>query len=137
MNLELPHLGRLEQITPRTASGRVAAVWAVIRASLAAGKKPREVYEAAERDGLEVPYAQFRVYVHRLRKRDLRRELPSVSSYSPAPIATQPLQPQRNALARDVRSSQGPSDPLRNVREQRAKKTSFDYNPFPPKGLTR
>src|ERR1700691_4036338 len=73
MNSELSHLQQLVKMTPRTASGRVAAAWAVIKANLAAGKKLREVYEAAQRDGLGVPYAQFRVYIHRLRKRDLRR----------------------------------------------------------------
>lgn len=135
MNLQFPHLDQLEQQAPGTASGRVAAAWALIKANLAAGKKPREVYEAADQDGLSVPYAQFRVYVHRLRKRDLRLGLRAVPNYSPQRVTHQ-IQPRANASASDKPFSRGESDPLRNVREQRAKKSSFDYDPFPPDGLT-
>ena len=137
MNSEFPHLHQLAKMTPRTASGRVRAAWMVIKANIAAGKTPREVYDAAELDGLRVPYAQFRVYVHRLRKRDLRCGLPTVSSHPRARIVAQPVEPQGNAAARQAPSSQGPSDPLRNLREQRAKKQSFEYDPFPAEGLTQ
>ena len=137
MNSELPHLHQLAKMTPRTASGRVRAAWMVIKANIAAGKTPREVYDAAELDGLRVPYAQFRVYVHRLRKRDLRCGLPAVSSHSRTKMAAQPVEPQRNAPARQAPSPQGASDPLRNLREQRAKTRSFEYDPFPAKTLTQ
>jgi hypothetical protein len=138
MNSELSQLQQLVRMTPRTASGRVGAAWAVIKANLAAGKKLREVYEAAQGDGLEVPYAQFKTYVQRLRKRDLRHGLQAVPTHlrvqTPAPGA----EPRRDAPARPSRPPLGaPSDPLRNVREQRAKRKSFDYDPFPTKGLTQ
>jgi hypothetical protein len=138
MNSELSHLQHLVKMTPRTASGRVGAAWAVIRANLAAGKKLREVYEAAERDGLEVPYAQFKTYVQRLRKRDLRRGLQAVSTHLRVETAAPEVEARRDAPARQARPSQAaPSDPLRNVREQRAKKKSFEYDPFPAKRLTQ
>jgi hypothetical protein len=138
MNSELSHLQQLVKMAPRTASARVGAAWAVIRANLAAGKKLREVYEAAERDGLEVPYAQFKTYVQRLRKRDLRRGFEAVSTHSREEPAAPEVEPRRDAPARPARPSQAaPSDPLRNVREQRAKKKCFDYDPFPTKGLTQ
>jgi|ERR1700733_6071598 len=138
MNSELSHLHELVKVTPRTASGRVGAAWAVIRTNLEAGKKLREVYEAAQRDGLGVPYTQFRVYVHRLRKRDLRRGLQPVSTRSRAQTAVPEVQRRRDAPGRQARPSQGvPCDPLRNVREQRARNKSFDYDPFPTKGLTQ
>jgi hypothetical protein len=138
MNSELSHLQQLVKMKPRTASGRVGAAWAVISANLAAGKKLREIYEAAERDGLGVPYAQFKTYVHRLRKRDLRRGLQRVSTQACALTAGPEIEPRRDAPARQVRPLQGvPSDPMRNVREQRAKNKSFEYDPFPAKGLTQ
>jgi hypothetical protein len=137
MNSELSNLQQLVTMPPRTASGRVGVAWAVIRANLAAGKTLREVWEAAERDGLDVPYSMFKIYVQRLRKRDLRCGLTSVSSHSPASVAAQQLEPKRNASEKLDRGSPGPSDPLRNVREQRAKKNSFDYHPFPARGLTQ
>jgi len=138
MNSELPHLHELVRLTPRTASGRIEAAWAVISANLAAGKKLREVYEAAQKDGMGVPYAQFKTYVQRLRNRDLRRGLQPVSSHSRAHTVAPEVEPRRGAPAGQARPSQGvPSDPLRNVREQRAKKKSFEYDPFPAKGLTQ
>jgi hypothetical protein len=138
MKSELWHLQQLVKMAPRTASGRVGAAWAIISANLAAGKKLREVYEAAERDGLEVPYAQFKTYVQRLRKRDRGRESQSVSSQVRTQKAVLKVESQRPPPARQTRPSKEiPSDPLRNVREQRAKKNSFEYDPFPPKGLTQ
>ena len=138
MNSELSHLRELVKVTPRTASGKVGAAWAVIRTNLEAGKKLREIYEAAQRDGLGVPYAQFRVYVHRLRKRDLRHGLQPVSTHSRAQTAVPEVQQRCDAPGRQSRPSLGvPYDPLRNVREQRAKNKSFDYDPFPTKGLTQ
>jgi hypothetical protein len=135
---ELSNLQQLVKMTPRTASGRVGAAWAVIKANLAAGKKLREVYEAAQGDGLEVPYAQFKTYVQRLRKRDLRHGLQAVSTHLRVQTPAPGVEPRRDAPARQARPSQGaPSDPLRNVREQRAKRKSFDYDPFPTKGLTQ
>jgi hypothetical protein len=138
MNSELSHLQQLVKMTPRTASGRVAAAWVVIKANLAAGKKLREVYEAAQRDGLGVPYGQFKTYVQRLRKRDLRHGLQAVSTHMRVQRPAPGVEPRRDAPARQARPSQiAPSDPLRNVREQRAKRKSFDYDPFPTKGLTQ
>ncbi len=130
MNSEMPHLRQLERMPPQTAMGRVAAAWTLIRANLAAGKRPWEVYEAAMKDGLEVPYQQFRVYVHRLRRRDLQRALAAPRS---AHSFVQPVRaartPQREHTIND--------DPLRNIREQRAKTKSFEFSPFPKKELTQ
>ena len=129
MNTELPHLRELENATPRTAMGRVVAAWSVIGPNLATGKKLWEVWEAAERDGLDVPYPLFKIYVQRLRKRDHRRPMLSIH---------------RQTMAQAVQATESPShrgsqavDPLRNLREQRAKAKGFEYDPFPRKGLTR
>ena len=110
----------LPSTQPRTKIGQVTWAWAEIEAGLAAGMKLKEVWEASRRDGLEMSYAQFRVYVSRLRR---RRKLSSTSAPQPPP-----------ALANGQRESPVPSppDPFSNLREQREKKnqSAFEYDPF-------
>jgi len=137
MNSEMSHLKHLVTMSPRTASGRVRVAWAVIRADLAMGKTLREVWEAAEQDGLGVPYAHFKTYVHRLRKRDRQCSLrPAILSR--ARTATPEVEPPLEPLTSPAPPShEVVSDPLRNVRELRAKKVSFEFDPFPARGLTQ
>lgn len=129
MNLEMPHLHQLRSLAPRTAMGRTMAAWPVIAANLRAGKRLREVWEAAEQDGLNVPYAVFKTYVQRLRRRDECHRLPDLSG-----------QP-RGQTIREIRptlsNTAGKADPLRNLREQRAKNRGFEFSPFPKQGLTK
>ena len=117
---DLVHLRSLPATQPSTKIGQVTWAWAEIEAGLAAGVKLKEIWEAANRDGLEMSYAQFRVYVSRLR----RRQRPS------KPTRTQPL-PAAIANSDDGLPAP-PSDPFRNLREQRekAKQSSFEYDPF-------
>ena len=101
----------------------VAWIWPEIVDSLATGKKLREVWEAIRADGLEIPYPQFRVYVSRIRMRQSRqhRSEPAAVPRAAAYQCTE-VQP----------GSSEPSDPFRNVREQREKKQSdgFGFDPF-------
>jgi hypothetical protein len=117
---DLVHLRSLPSTQPRTKIGQVTWAWAEIEAGLAAGMKLKEVWEASRRDGLEMSYAQFRVYISRLRR---RRKLSSTSAAQPPP-----------ALANGERESPVPSapDPFSNLREQREKKkqSAFEYDPF-------
>ena len=110
----------LPSTQPATKIGQVTWAWAEIEAGLAAGKKLKEVWEAANRDGLEMSYAQFRVCVSRLRRRRLR-----------AP-PTVPEQPPQQTNADNGSPDQSRSDPFRNLREQREKKlkSGFEYDPF-------
>ena len=82
--------------------------------------KLKEIWEAAKRDGLDMSYAQFRVYVSRLRRRQRQR------------IATQPQPPPASTASPDDGSPTQPSDPFRNLREERekAKHSGFEYDPF-------
>jgi hypothetical protein len=98
----------------------VTWVWAEIEAGLAAGMKLKEVWQAASRDGLEMSYAQFRVYISRLRRRRQR----------PTAIHTQP--PPTLANGEPALPVPPLHDPFRNLREQREKKklTTFEYDPF-------
>ncbi len=80
----------------------------------------KEVWEAARKDGFEMSYAQFRVYISRLRR---RRQPPSPS----------PRQPQPTVTSADSGSpAPATSDPFRNLREEREKKekSGFDFDPF-------
>jgi hypothetical protein len=117
---DLLHLRSLSAAEPATGTGRVAWIWPEIEASLSTGKKLREVWEAACADGLDIPYPQFRVYVSRVRSRSLKQAQrsgpPAVLASATAPIPAPSV----------------PTDPFRNLREQRQKKQSagFEYDPF-------
>src|SRR5580700_1951678 len=103
---DLLHLRTLPSAEPATSTGRVVWIWPEIEAALGTGKKLREVWEAARADGFDIPYAQFRVYVSRLRNR--RRNHPA----EPAP---QPgVAPKSSAAAHS--GSPAPNDPFRNLR---------------------
>jgi len=114
------HLRLLSSAQPATSTGKVIAAWNEIEAGLAQGMKLREIWEAARLDGLEIPYPQFRVYVSRLRRRRERSKR----------TKTQP--PPASAVTPDDGSPAQPSDPFRNLREERekAKQFGFEYDPF-------
>jgi hypothetical protein len=114
------HLRLLSSAQPATSTGQVIAAWNEIEAGLAQGMKLREVWEAARLDGLEIPYPQFRVYVSRLRRRRERSK------------ATKTQPPSAAVANPEDGISAPPSDPFRNLREQRekAKQSGFEYDPF-------
>jgi hypothetical protein len=100
-------------------------MWPEIQAGLASGKKVKEIWEAAQLDGLNIPYSQFRVYVSRIRRRE---RLPSservLLSADPQAAGT---------LADDGNGPRAHStDPFHNLRAQREKKqqSGFEYDPF-------
>ena len=119
-SLDLVHLRSLPSSLPGTNAGKVVAAWVEIEAGLASGMKLREVWEAAKLDGLQIPYPQFRVYVSRTRRR-----LKSISGPVPQP-------PQQQETAPLIDHVAPAHDPFRNLREQREKKKSvqFEYEPF-------
>ena len=129
MNTDLPHLHELCKTAARSAMGRVTAAWPLIGPSLASGKKLHEIWEATEQDGLGVSYPLFKLCVHRLRKRE-RRQAVSAGYRASAGHTVQ--------SARSSQRERAPeADPLRNLREQRAKTKRFEYDPFPRRGLTQ
>ena len=114
---DLVHLRSLPLIQPATKIGQVAWAWQEIEAGFTAGMKPREVWEAAKKDGIDMPYAHFRVYVSRLRRRR----------------SIQNAQPRTAPSVRETDSANSaPTDPFRNLREQREKKKQamFEYDPL-------
>jgi hypothetical protein len=115
---DLVHLRSLPSLRPATKIGQVTWAWGEIEAVLAVGMKLKEVWEAAKKDGLDTSYAQFRVYVSRIRRR--RQHSTSVS----------PLPPLTNGAPEQAAPPS--SDPFRNLREQREKKkqSGFEFDPF-------
>jgi len=118
--VDMIHLRSLPSTQPATKIGQVVWAWAEIEAGLAAGMKLKEVWEAALLDGLETSYAQFRVYVSRIRRR--RQRLTVISTQPPPTVANG----EHGLRVPPVH------DPFRNLREQREKKklTTFEYDPF-------
>jgi excisionase family DNA binding protein len=119
------NLRSLPSDEPATSIGWVRWIWPEIENALATGKKLKEVWEAAQQDGLQVSYAQFRVYVSRIRRKQQLRTSPFLSPQ---------VLPQIQTTATDSSiTEQTPRDPLYNIRVQLEKKrqSHFEYNPFP------
>jgi hypothetical protein len=120
----LVNLRSLPTEEPVTATGRVMWIWPEIQTALATGKTVGEIWKAAQRDGINIPYPHFRVYVSRLRRRErlhYQRSLPNADPRCNVIAAEESLVPNAHA-----------SDPFHNLRAQREKKqgTSFEYDPF-------
>ena len=116
---DLVHLRSLPSAQPATKIGQVTWAWGEIEAGLAAGMKLKEVWEAARKDGIDTSYAQFRVYVSRLRCR-LQRS--SIAPFPPPAVG--------NGASSHADLPQ--PDPFSNLREQREKKkrdAGFEYDP--------
>ena len=118
--IDLVHLQNLTATEPNTSTGRVVWIWPEIKASLAAGKQLHEVWAAACRDGLKIPYPQFRVYVSRVR----RRKQAHIGQEHKLNAPSAPTKREER-----IPSS---ADPFRNLRTQGDKKQSsgFNYDPF-------
>jgi hypothetical protein len=125
----LVHLPSLPSTQPVTNIGQVAWAWPEIEAGFwRPGMKLKEVWEAADRDGLEMSYAQFRVSVSRLGRRR-----PKLSTSVPE----QP--PPQTRAENGAPSATSAPDPFRNLREQpeKAKLSRFEYDPSAIRDLTK
>ena len=121
---------------PRTKEGQLRQPWRDIRDLLAAGHTLKDIFAWLNESGLKVGYARLSQYVRLLRLRDQAAQSPIqvlLSGLAAGPLE-QPRQGQPQG--QDQTLCNGTSDPLRNLREQRARKTGFEYDPFPQKGLT-
>ena len=126
INPELPHLKALRESAPRTKSGRIVWVWPEIQASLAAGRKMHEIWEALQLDGIEMSYGQFRTYVSRIRKKGIPAAVEAIASVVAAGSDAWNLPP---PITPSQRSTVDARDPLANLRESEQKREVFDYRP--------
>jgi hypothetical protein len=112
----LRRLGSLPQHPPPSKTGKVIWAWPKIADALSAGWRLSQIWEALREDGIEMPYNQFRVYVSRIRRRNLTVDPP------PANLPANPQPPAETAA----------SDPYSGIRKQRKLKhrSGFEYDPF-------
>ena len=142
-HLDLNRLRTRLREKPRTKAGQVRQAWPDIRDLLAAGHRLKDIWAWLNELGVDVGYTQLSHCISELRLRDqaalsqtqdLRRQRTPVESDKQTAAPEQPGQDDPASQARPLGNTA--SDPLRNVREQRARKQGFDYDPFPTKGLT-
>jgi hypothetical protein len=122
---DLVHLRSLPSNEPDTQTGQVQWMWPEIEAAFAKGRTVKEIWEAVRRDGLSIPYPQFRVYVTRTRRMTQGRH-PRRPSERQQPPTAPPTEGSSSIR-------QPNTDPLHNIRVQLEKKrqSHFEYNPFP------
>jgi len=123
-NNSLRHLAELPGLPPATTAGKVLWAWPQISAALERGWRLCDVWSALRKDGIEMPYVHFRVYVYRIRQRLARKATAGAMSspaVQPAPVTTAKSAPPTTI-----------TDPYASAREQRKLKqeSGFEYDPF-------
>jgi hypothetical protein len=126
----LRHLAELDGQPPTTNMGKVVWAWPQISAAFERGWRLSDVWSALRKDGIEMSYRSFGVYVHRIRRRLARNAPVEVTSVlrQPAPSA-----PSAAPTERATPVSRSPvTDPYASAREQRRLKreSGFEYDPF-------
>ncbi|MBV9506966.1 MAG: hypothetical protein JO323_18400 [Acidobacteriia bacterium] len=121
---------------PRTKIGQVRQVWPEVKNLLSAGHSLKDIWTWLNEIGLDIGYAHLSYCVTQLRQQGRAAEAPIqdlLRGLRPLP----PEQARQDQPANQAEPSPNEaSDPLRNIRERRARKSGFDYDPFPTKGLT-
>jgi hypothetical protein len=120
---------------PRTKVGQVRQVWPEIKTLLGAGHSLKDIWAWLNEIGLDIGYARLSHCIAQLRLHDRAAQAPiqeALLGLAPAPAE----QPRHDQIATHRPEPTVTSDPLRNLRQQRARKGGFEYDPFPTKGLT-
>jgi hypothetical protein len=123
----------LKAALPATKIGAVVALLPEIRHLQRQGHKTRAIWESLQRDGIDMSYELFRVYLGRARRR-LERNDPrlatGVAQEQTAASAVGQTPPEGTRLASDGR----PTDPFAAIRQGRGQKVKerFDYDPLTP-----
>jgi len=134
--LDLDRLRRRAGEKPRTKMGQVRQAWQEIKHLQAAGHSLRDIREWLSEIGVEIGYSNLSHCLCRLRRRERSSES-QIQELLGRLAAMQLEQPQQDQPGPPGQTPASKSDPLRNLREQRARKKSFEFDPFPTKGLTR
>jgi hypothetical protein len=134
--MDLDRLRRRAAEKPRTKAGQIRQAWQEIKELQAAGHSLRDIREWLNDIGVEIGYCNLSQCLSRLRRRERTTEsqIQELLSHLTVIKHEQPRPDQSAPPAEPLGSK---SDPLRNLREQRARKKIFEFDPFPTKGLTR
>jgi hypothetical protein len=123
----------LKAALPATKIGAVVALFSEIRHLQRQGHKTRAIWESLQRDGIDMSYDLFRVYLGRARRR-LERNDPrppaGVALEQTAGCAVAQTPPEGRGSASDGRQT----DPFAAIRQTRGQKVKerFDYDPLTP-----
>jgi len=135
-HLDIARLRERAGQKPRTKVGQVRQVWPEIKNLLSAGHSLKDISAWLNEIGLEISYARLSHCASQLRLQDKAAQAP-IQDLLRGLAPTGPEQPRPDQSAGSGGSSPNVvSDPLRNLRQQRARKSGFEFDPFPQKGLT-
>jgi hypothetical protein len=135
--LDLDRLRKRVRDQPRTKAGQLRQAGRTYATCWLPAIPLKDVCAWLKESGLKVGYARLSQYVRLMRLREQASQ-PPIQDLLRALAAHPAGQPQQDqAPSQDLLPQDGRADPLRNLREQRAKKNGFEYTPFPPEGLTR
>ena len=132
-NQDLQAFKALKAALPATKIGAVVALFPEIRHLQRQGHKTRAIWESLQRDGIDMSYELFRVYLGRARRR-LERNNPrppaGVALEQTAGCAAGQTPPEGARSASDCRQT----DPFAAVRQTRGQKVKerFEYDPLTP-----
>ena len=136
-HIDLDRLRKRAQDKPRTKAGQVRQAWRDIKDPQAAGHSLKDIWAWLNEIGVEIGYANLSHCLSRLRRRERATEGQLKELFRGLVLVPQEQLQQEQPAGRGAAVQAVPSDPLRNLREQRAKKKGFEYDPFPTKGLTQ
>jgi hypothetical protein len=118
---------------PATKIGAVVALFPEIRHLQRQGHKTRAIWESLRRDGIEMSYELFRVYLGRARRR-LERNAPRTSTATD--LDQTPTRTTDSPSLQEARlASDRPAiDPFAAIRQSRGQKVKerFEYDPLTP-----
>jgi hypothetical protein len=121
---------------PRTKIGQVRQVWPEIKDLLSAGHSLKDIWTWLNEIGLVIGYTHLSYCITQIRLQDRAAQTPIEDLLRGLRTVPPEQERQDQSAGLDEPSPNGTSDPLRNIRERRARKSGFDYDPFPTKGLT-
>jgi hypothetical protein len=120
---------------PRTKVGQIRQVWPEIKNLVSACHSLKDIWAWLNEIGLDIGYAYLSSCITHLQMQD-RTALPPIQDSLRGLTPLRPEQPQQEHPTQGEPAPNETFDPLRNIRERRARKSGFDYDPFPTKGLT-
>jgi hypothetical protein len=121
---------------PRTKVGQVRQVWPEIKSLLSAGHSLKDIWAWLNEIGLAIGYTHLSYCIAQFRLQDRTTHSPFHDFLGGLMPATAEHARQEQPTGQGELSPNDTPDPLRNIRERRARKSGFEYDPFPTKGLT-